>query len=212
MVIGESVPWREVYLNDEHVVALWSDSVFHAIASRALAEAEENKVIEWDKTCKLFKLEYKRPRGTAFFADKDMSGYRYGGANDKTQEIVHGSAMEDLLTHANLYAGTNKFHGVLLNYYRGGNDCVSLHSDKDVCEEEFLGVLSISLGSNRVIRFRNGASKYFPITKENGMVMGMCGKRFQTQIKHEIKRSASQVGWSASFTFRRHNARKRKRN
>ena len=207
----EVCPWREFDVTDKHSVAVWRDADFEAIAMRALQEVEDNGVIEFDKQCKVFGKEYQRPRGTVFFADEDMSGYKYGGGKDEPQCIVEGSAIGELLAHANRYAGADKFHGVLLNYYRDGKDSVSLHEDKDVCDDEFLGVLSISLGCCRVMGFKSKTG-YTTITKEDGMVMGMCGEGFQKHIKHEIKAvRKAPVGWSASFTFRRHVSRKRKR-
>ena len=119
-----------------------------------------------------------------------MERYQYGGVHDVAYDIDKHLAVLDLLRHANYYAGTDKFSGVLLNFYRSGKDCIQIHSDRDVCREEFLGVLSISLGATRELRFvRNSNTKCkVDVGKPHGTVLAMCGSGFQDEHKHAMLR------------------------
>ena len=151
--------YKEIALTNDHVVVVCRDQTFQNLAELALEEVMQNNTLEYDKPCKMGKIEYKRPRGTAFYAIPKIGGYKYGGVQDVAHNINDYTAVFDLLTHANQYAGSDKFTGVLLNFYRCGNDCIRLHSDKDVSKNEFLGVLSISLGITRKLRFENKSDK-----------------------------------------------------
>ena len=222
--------FQEIALTPRHVVVVCEDAPFQELAELALQEAFAKKTIEFDKPCKLGKLEYKRPRGTAFYGISDLGGYKYGGVQDMAYDINKHPAVLKLLAHANHYAGTDKFSGVLLNFYRSGDDCIAIHCDKDVCREEFLGVLSISLGATRQLRFVHNHDKACRVSvdKPHGAVLAMCGQGFQEEHKHEMKRFKSKHAsgacdsrtylefvdkeceeikggpWHASFTFRRH--------
>ena len=226
--------FEEIDLTPRHVVVVCEDPPFQKLAELALQEAFAKQTIEFDKACKIFKKEYKRPRGTAFYATPGVGGYKYGGVQDVAYDIDKHPAVLDLLHHANYYAGADKFSGVLLNFYRSGKDCIQMHSDRDVCREEFLGVLSISLGATRELRFvRNENTKCkVDVGKPHGAVVAMCGAGFQDEHKHAMLRLSDEkqqeleagVGdarlslqfvdkacpqipsgpWHASFTFRRH--------
>ena len=218
--------FQEISLTDDHMVVVCRDEKFQMLAEMALHDAFKRHVIEFDKTCKMGKMEYKRPRGTAFYAIPTLGGYKYGGVQDIAHNINDHTAVFNLLTHANQYAGPDKFTGVLLNFYRSGDDCIALHSDKDVSKDEFLGVLSISLGITRQLRFVNNSDKTrIGVDKHHGTILAMCGMGFQEAHKHEMKRykkeptqdsrlylehipqSCTEIPsgpWHASFTFRRH--------
>lgn len=226
--------FEEIALTPKHVVVVCEDASFQKLAELALQEAFAKQTIEFDKACKIGKIEYKRPRGTAFYATPGVGGYKYGGVQDVAYDIDKHPAVLDLLRHANYYAGTDKFSGVLLNFYRSGKDSIQIHSDRDVCREEFLGVLSISLGATRKLRFvRNEDTKCkVEVDKPHGAVLAMCGKGFQDEHKHEMRSLTKKQQqhlvasgddarvyceyvdkacpgipsgpWHASFTFRRH--------
>ena len=224
--------FQEISLTDDHMVVVCRDEKFQMLAEMALHDAFKRHVIEFDKTCKMGKMEYKRPRGTAFYAIPTLGGYKYGGVQDIAHNINDHTAVFNLLTHANQYAGPDKFTGVLLNFYRSGDDCIALHSDKDVSKDEFLGVLSISLGITRQLRFENKSDKkgIMDVDKHHGTILAMCGNGFQDAHKHGMSRhskkrreremtqdsrlylehipqSCTEIPsgpWHASFTFRRH--------
>ena len=231
--------FQEINLTPRHVVVVCEDPPFQKLAELALQEAFAKQTIEFDKACKIFKKEYKRPRGTAFYATPGVGGYKYGGVQDVAYDIDKHPAVLDLLRHANYYAGTDKFSGVLLNFYRSGKDSIQMHSDRDVCREEFLGVLSISLGATRKLRFvRNEDTKCkVDVAKPHGAVLAMCGKGFQDEHKHAmlglcdgqqlavggvdarvyfefVDKACPEIPsgpWHASFTFRRHSKSLKKR-
>jgi alkylated DNA repair dioxygenase AlkB len=48
-----------------------------------------------------------------------------------------------------------EFHGVLLNYYRDGNDSVAWHADKDTVPGLKTEIASLSLGEERNFDFRS---------------------------------------------------------
>lgn len=233
--------FQEFALTPQHVVVVCEDPPFQKLAELALQEAFAKQTIEFDKDCKIGKKEYKRPRGTAFYATPGVERYQYGGVHDVAYDIDKHLAVFNLLRHANYYAGSDKFSGVLLNFYRTGKDSISMHSDRDVCREEFLGVLSISLGATRELRFVcNSNTKYkADIGKRHGTVLAMCGSGFQDEHKHGMMKLTQQqqqeqeavVGdarrffqfvdqacpeipsgpWHASFTFRRHSKSSKKK-
>lgn len=233
--------FEEINLTPRHVVVVCEDAPFQELAELALQEAFAKHTIEFDKDCKIGKIKYKRPRGTAFYATPGVGGYKYGGVQDVAYDIDKHPAVLKLLRHANYYAGADKFSGVLLNFYRSGKDFIKIHSDRDVCREEFLGVLSISLGATRELRFVHNENTKCKIDvgKPHGAVLAMCGAGFQDEHKHGMRslsdkqqqELAAGVGdarlcfgfvdkacpdipsgpWHASFTFRRHSKSLKKR-
>lgn len=85
-----------------------------------------------------------------------------------------------------------KFKAVLVNVYRERNDSVSMHRDKDVKRDEKTGVVCISVGDKRIIRFKAdpsvpGAENYAPCTDIEvcgGEVYVMKGLEFQRRTLH----------------------------
>ena len=96
------------------------------------------------------------------------------------------------------------FNAILINCYEGGDDYIGPHSD----DERTLGrngVVTISLGQQRVFRIRDKTTRAIvhDIVVEDGDMYWMRGE-FQTHYTHEIPKQKRATGTRISLTFRRH--------
>ena len=94
------------------------------------------------------------------------------------------------------------FNSVLVNYYRDGKDSMGWHSD----DEKELGpdptIVSISLGSERDLVFRNKINKEtLSIPQTNGCLILIDGKT-QKNWQHSIKKTQKIIGPRINLTFR----------
>jgi hypothetical protein len=140
--------------------------------------------------------------------------YRYSGGclQAVTAESV---GFEELFQIANSLAqeGEKEFRGALVNVYREQNDCVNLHRDKDVTDAERTGVVCVSVGDDRILRFKAdpkvpGAENFQACTDievGNGQVYDMQGVEFQKYILHACLPPSKKrpFGTRISATFRR---------
>lgn len=220
----------DVLGDEKYFVLKWTDATGHRLVLDAVTEATESKdCIEYDAKRKIIR-EYCVPRGVAFFASDDIDFYEYGGGKTVSQHLGLFPCVSALLAHVNdKYAGEDKYTAALLNVYRTLHDKIDMHSDKDVATTEAVGVVCASVGMPRELVFKKKTTKdskasssladktrVLRVTKDDGMFLAMVGPGFQEAIQHGIPRrsdgkQAASAPWSASFTFRRHHAKPKKR-
>lgn len=96
------------------------------------------------------------------------------------------------------------FDGVLLNYYRDGNDSVSWHSDKDTVPGLKTEIASLSLGQARNFDFRSKDNhrQRYSVLLEHGSLLLMKGD-LQRFWEHRIAKSRLVLKGRINLTFRK---------
>lgn len=157
--------------------------------------------IKWEQSSiRMFGKDIPEPRLTAWYADKDVN-YTYSGRKNIPNEWsptlfkIKEKVEKKLRT---------KFNGVLLNYYRDGNDYMGWHCDN----EKELGttplIASISLGEERIFQLRHKKKNeldIISITPKSGSLIIM---QDETQLhwKHRIAKTTLTKGHRINLTFR----------
>src|SRR5438477_3087365 len=148
------------------------------------------------------------PRDEAYYGDVGTD-YTYSrrdyGPLPWIPELVSLKARVEAATpvaaYANLSLPRTGYNAVLCNLYRNGNDSVGLHAD---AEPEMGPVIaSISLGAERLFRFRGkGGTVAFAEKLPHGSLLIMAGKT-QKHFKHEVPKEAGVNEPRINLTFRR---------
>ena len=125
--------------------------------------------------------------------------YAYSGAVHPKSKFT--KPVKDLMKKINEEFDT-EFNSCLLNKYEDGNQYISAHSDDEKGLSRHM-VIAVSIGSERVMKFRN--KETFEIVKvvlTPGSLLMMKGKNFQKNWTHEITKQPSIKGCRISLTFR----------
>lgn len=149
---------------------------------------------------KLFGKQIALPRLTAWYGNSNEN-YHYSGismpVNDWTEDLLLIKARIEL------YAKIN-FTGVLLNYYRDGQDSVGWHSD----DERELGenplIASVSFGETRLFQMRHLTDKKIkkaniPLTHGSLLIMQGSTQHFW---EHRIPKTTKAISPRINLTFR----------
>lgn len=172
------------------------------------------------------KLEHKPPieifgkichqqRDVGFFADPEVTyGYFYSKSVAKSQ--MPGPAIKALLAWVNAQFKA-EFNGVLVNQYHSGSDYISDHSDSEAGLDPNMGVVAISAGATRTMRFKRtktapaGTLHFkegaYRISLDHASIVHMAGPEFQKSFTHGIPPEANATGSRVSFTFRKHSGK-----
>ena len=151
---------------------------------------QQNRVMMYEK-------EVLTPRLSAWFGDKPMQ------KEDKKEPLVWTAALLEI--KAKIEADTGIcFNGVLLNYYRNGNDSVAWHSDKDTITGMKTEIASVSFGQVRSFDFRNKENhrQRYGLELENGSLLLMKGD-LQKHWEHRIAKSVVPMQARINLTFRK---------
>ena len=97
-----------------------------------------------------------------------------------------------------------QFDGVLLNYYRDGNDSVSWHSDNLPSNGKAVPIASVTFGEKRVFKVRHKTRKdirqlNIPLTHGSLLLMG---ETMQLHYEHHVPKTAMKVSPRINLTFR----------
>jgi len=160
-----------------------------------------NKFIEtvhWkQRRVPMYNKEVLTPRLTAWFGDVTEDNEPYGeGKSPWTKELLL------IKSKVEAYTGII-FNGVLLNYYRDGNDSVAWHSDKDTVPGMKTEIASVSFGQPRMFDFRskeNSKQKY-SLELGHGALLLMKGD-LQKYWEHRIAKSNAPMEPRINLTFR----------
>ena len=141
----------------------------------------------------------KVPRLMCWYGDKGAS-YQYSGVNHQPLPWI-----EPLLSAKHkieaLYSCS--FNSVMANLYRNGSDSMGCHAD----DEKELGykplIASLSLGEQRLLKFRHQKSKeVLDITLSHGDLLLMAGD-IQHYWQHELPKTKKQKAERINLTFRK---------
>ncbi len=96
------------------------------------------------------------------------------------------------------------FDGVLLNYYRDGNDSVSWHSDTLPADGRHHTVASVTFGATRLFKVRHKTRKdisqlQIPLTHGSLLLMG---DTMQDHYEHHVPKTKQETTGRINLTFR----------
>jgi alkylated DNA repair dioxygenase AlkB len=142
----------------------------------------------------------KQHRSIGFFSN-DSIGYYYSGQLAKSQPLT--PKLKNMLNIINNKLSA-EFNGILVNYYKNGEDYIGKHSDDEKGLDK-IGVVSISYGAIRKFRIRNKLTnkKVIDINMNSGEIIHM-GGNFQKEFTHEIPIEKKIKEGRYSFTLRNH--------
>ncbi|OLO05455.1 MULTISPECIES: alpha-ketoglutarate-dependent dioxygenase AlkB [Salinicola] len=195
--------WQQI--EDSPLLALHPHFLSTDGASR-LHDALDNE-IEWESpTLRLYGRQHTIPRSQCWMGDSDAR-YRYSGRTFQPRswhplvERLRDRVQRSLRAHD---LPVTEFNSVLLNRYASGEQRMGWHSDDEPELGENPIVASVSLGSERPLRFREKAGAVrgaFNVWLPHGSLLLM-GPGAQTRWQHALAPRAIE-GSRINLTFRR---------
>ncbi|ADO67084.1 putative alkylated DNA repair protein [Cafeteria roenbergensis virus] len=139
-------------------------------------------------------------RSVGFFSNKSI-GYQYSGQLAKSIKLTKNLKLLIIVIN---YMFNADFNGVLINYYKDGNETIGKHSD-DERNLDNSGVISISYGQERIFRIRKKINNKIVLDLEtNHLGLIHMGGDFQKEFTHEIPTQKKLTNGRYSLTFRHH--------
>ncbi|NIJ52816.1 alpha-ketoglutarate-dependent dioxygenase AlkB family protein [Dyadobacter arcticus] len=154
--------------------------------------------VPWQQTkVMMYEKEVITPRLSAWFGDQPIR------KDDKRRPVIWTDELWQIKTKVEDHTGMI-FNGVLLNYYRDGNDSVAWHSDKDTIIGLQTEIASISFGQARNFDFRNKENhrQQYSLELQNGSLLLMKGD-LQKYWEHRIAKSSAPMNARINLTFRK---------
>ena len=151
---------------------------------------QQHKEILYDK-------EVITPRLSAWYGDKRKRD------EGKREALPWLPELYNIKQRIEQYTGIS-FQGVLLNYYRDGNDSVAWHADKDTLPGIKTDIASLSIGQERNFDFRSKIDhrKKYSIRLEHGSILLMKAD-LQKGWEHRIAKSTVPMKARINMTFRK---------
>lgn len=177
-----------------------------ALIANAIHDAQNHLI--YRPAIKVRGKECNMRRSVGLFAEKEHT-HGYFFSNQLMAPFPPSEAMTKLMEMVSKWIGA-PVNGMLVNLYRGGEDCIAQHSDdeKGITQS---GVFSISVGAERHFDLtykKNSAMQgRFRIPTKHMHGLLMAGKDFQRTMEHGIPKQAMKDGdqnWRWSATFRCH--------
>lgn len=156
------------------------------------------KIVPWQQhTVIMYDKEVITPRLSAWYGDKRQRD------EGKREALPWLPELYDLKKRVEDFTGV-LFQGVLLNYYRDGNDSVAWHADKDTIPGVKTDIASLSIGQARNFDFRNKTDhrQQYSIRLEHGSLLLMKGE-LQKGWEHRIAKSTVPMKARINLTFRK---------
>lgn len=144
-------------------------------------------------------------RDVGFFSDMS-EGYKYFGSLMRSKPFP--PALKTLLEIVNARFQSN-YNGILINRYNGGTDYIGKHSDDERTLDPDVGVLVISVGTERKFRIRHKTGNFadgdsFKDFRSSHMTGFVMSGMFQGEFTHEVPVEKKVGGVRYSLTFRFH--------
>ena len=147
----------------------------------------------------LYGRQYPVPRLVAWYGDAEAS-YRYSGLTHRP--LAWTPRLAEIRARVEAAVGQS-LNGVLLNYYRDGQDSMGWHSD----DEAELGrnplIASLNLGGKRRFDLRRKGSNRIEhsLLLEHGSLLVMAGPT-QHHWQHQVAKTRSPCAPRLNLTFR----------
>lgn len=154
--------------------------------------------VPWQQhTVMMYDREVITPRLSAFYGDKSR---RDEGKREALPWLPELYQIKERIAQFTCVS----FQGVLLNYYRDGNDSVAWHADKDTLPGVKTDIASVSIGQERNFDFRSKADhkRQYSIKLEHGSLLLMKAD-LQKYWEHRIAKSSMPMKTRINMTFRK---------
>ena len=141
--------------------------------------------------------QYRRKMYDKIVPDPRLTAWYGKNGNEWTPELLA------IKSKVEAVAGV-QFDGVLLNYYRDGNDSVSWHSDNLPASGKATPIASVTFGEKRIFKVRHKTRKDIPqvsIPLTHGSFLLM-GETMQLYYEHHIPKTAMKISSRINLTFR----------
>jgi alkylated DNA repair dioxygenase AlkB len=173
--------------------------IFNAAESATLMEKFIREMPWRQRIVQMYGKEVITPRLTVWCGDPEIT---YPLTGYEADPILWTPELLMIKERIEPLAGV-VFNGVLLNYYRDGNDSVAWHSDNDGVPGKNRIVASVSFGQARNfdVRKTNDHATKYSVTLESGSYLLMKGD-FQDQWQHRIAKSTKPMKPRINLTFR----------
>lgn len=191
---------RETYL----INAEMNPSIPYSYIPQWLSNVDANLLMQhlMDEICWesgevfLFGKRIPMPRLTAWFGPE----YQYSGFTHPEKKM--NNSLQNLCFKLSQETGF-PFNGVLLNYYRNGQDSMGFHADNEKKLGLSPAIASISLGETREMRIKHKHDKkmYTKINLEHGSLLLML-PGMQENFLHEIPKRKNIANPRINLTFR----------
>ena len=147
----------------------------------------------------IFGKKMQVPRLTAWYC-RNGKTYKYSGNTKRSIKEFH--LLDNLIKRVSCFLKLD-FNGVLLNYYRDGNDSVSWHRDDEKQLGNKINLATLSLGTARPFLLRNTSSrKTQKLVLQNGSLFLM-RHPFQRHYHHCLPKAMNIKKIRISITFRK---------
>ena len=158
--------------------------------------------VEYHKQYKgMYGRMMKVPRGQASFTLNDQIHYDYKVSGGSPPNYIMCEKMKGITSKVNEELQTN-FNTILMNVYRGGDDCISFHKDKEAGWVEGTGFSTLSFGAERDFQIRNNETKETQnILHEDGLCIHM-PHPMNDHYQHGVPKRKRVKGTRISLTFR----------
>lgn len=175
-------------------------------------EILERKEFEIEPKFNMMGRQCTMHRNVLFLADPaETLGYFYSGG--VAPSVQPGPAAMAFQTYVNKKMNVES-NGMLINIYEDGTKYISAHSDDEKGLDTEMGVIIISAGATRKMKFRK-AKKAPPgvpeldyrtgdVNLEHGSVVHMAGPGFQRSFTHELPPMKAVKERRISITLRNH--------
>ena len=131
------------------------------------------KEIEYHKPYQRFNRTVKVPRGQASYTMNESIHYNYGVSGGSPINEVMDERMLQITQRVNDALGRN-YNTILMNVYKNGGDCISLHKDKETDWVDGTGFATVAFGKERVFLLEeNETKKKTRILHRKGMCIEM---------------------------------------
>lgn len=196
--------------------------VFDQVDVEHLYAVCESLTLEQNPKFMMGATQCEMHRAVGFFADDNISGYKYARQESKSQPLP--IEMRRVLAFVNKLCGAH-FNGVLVNKY-AYDSSINAHSDNERELVPDVGVVAINIGATRTMRFKHVLTRqqkadlkarrerqpFHEVELVGGTIMVMHGAEFQKRYTHEIRalKAAPAAGprFRYSWTFRQHAIKK----
>ena len=208
--------WKQVFANKDGESKLLMTEFFDNAECDYLFRLMETLALKKEPTFEMFPGKVcKMHRDVGFFSNAS-SGYSYAKQTSEASPLT--AELERLMQMVNTMCGSS-FNGILVNRYEPSGT-INAHSDKEKELSKDVGVVALSIGAVRTMRFKDVLTKAekarlkaekkaqpsVDVEMPDGSLMCMFGKNFQKLYTHEIKAVASRVfGASSSSSSKKKN-------
>lgn len=174
-------------------------SFLHACAMEILASRKT--LLHEKPSFKCYGKICHQQRSVGFFSDV-VKEYCYSNSQFRANPLTPG--LQFILQEVNV-ACESKFDGILVNVYDNGKDYISPHADDEKELDLHAGVVTISVGAERLFRIRDKNTKklIYETPLVNGSCVQMLGK-CQEEFTHDIPMQRKITDWRLSYTLRKH--------